>query len=454
VANGISPAAHGRGAVNVERLIMMITMKSSALQRPAVVLTGNVGPARRSINEIALALTRSLGRHRVLVYRFHPDRTLVDLDSRYCKHVPCPNLYDDEAGLTATLVEFAKRQGVGPVIFPASDGAAEFIARNAEALRACYALACPSWSCISDIQNKQRLLERAREAGVPVPITHFPKSSRELAGIARTLPYPVVVKPLVSHQWKRSEVIAAIGSVKAVVVKNREELTAVYDKVAPLTPELMVQEIVSGETDRLLTFLGYVGRDGKTLAGCVRKKLRQFPAGFGYCCLTETVTDPEIMELSIRLVERLGFCGIVGVEFMRDARDGRPKLIEINARAVRTTGAAIGAGVDLPWIAYQDLASAVPPKPQFEYAVPMRWIHLRSEVRAALPLIWKGELRFTEWLRIFRGKTTMAVWAWDDLRPSLGDLLLPLNRRARSIWQRPSRPRAEQSSHAPRKEAA
>jgi predicted ATP-grasp superfamily ATP-dependent carboligase len=434
---------------------MSTIKKTSAQQRPAVVLSENLGPPHRGLSEPALTITRSLGRHGVPVYRFHPDRTLVDLGSRYCRHVACPNLYDDEAGLTACLLTFAQQQGIEPVIFPASDGSADFLARNAGQLSGSYRLVCPSWSCLAEIQNKQRLLERACEAGVSVPVTHFPKSSRELAAVASSLPYPMVIKPLVSQHWKRSEVIAVFGKyVKAAVVHTPRELTEVYDRVAPLTPQLMVQEIVAGETERLFTFLGYVGRDGKALAGCVRKKLRQFPPGFGYCCVTETVIDAEIMDLAVRLVERLGFRGIVGVEFMRDARDGRAKLIEINARAVRTTGAAIGAGVDLPWIAYQDFTSAVPPAPQFEYAVPMRWIHLGDEIRAALPLIWKGELRFTEWLRIFRGKTMMAFWAWDDLRPSLGDLFLPLTCRLPVRRGGASPPVEHNGTYSPRNDAA
>jgi len=404
-------------------------MKPSAQRAPAVVLSGNLGPPSRSINEVALTLTRSLGRQGVRVFRFHPDRSLVDLNSRYCAHVACPNLYGDAAGLAASLVDFAEKRGERPVVFPASDGAARFLAQNEETLKSSCELACPTWSSIAEIQDKQRLLTRACDAGVPIPVTHFPKSAAELDTFAADLPYPVIIKPLMSHEWKRAEVVAAIGSVKAVVVTSPKELAEVYGKVAPLTSDLMVQEIVPGETERLLTFLGYVGRGGKTLAGCVRRKLRQFPPGFGYCCLTETVRDPEIMDLSVRLLEGLGFRGIGGVEFMRDARDGRPKLIEINARAVRTTGAAVGAGVDLPWIAYRDLTSAEPVRPTFDYAVPFRWIHLRSEVRAAVALMRKRELRPLDWLRIFRGKTVMAVWAWDDLRPSVEDLLLPLTRR-------------------------
>jgi D-aspartate ligase len=403
---------------------------------PAVILSGNLGPPRkpRSANEIALALSRSLGRRGVRVYRFHPDRSLIDLESRYCTPVRCPNHYDDEPGLIEFLGGFARAQGARPVLYPTSDGACEFISRNEELLARDFSLVCASRSCIAEIQDKGRLLAHARAAGVPIPATFFPRSLEEAEAAAGSLMYPAVIKPLTSYHWKRPEVLAAIGPVKAIQAAGPEELIGAYRKVAPLTPELMLQEIIPGEVNRLLTFLGYFGKDGRALAGCVRKKLRQYPPGFGYCSLTETVKEPEILELSIRLLTCLGYRGIGCVEWKRDPRDGLPKLIEINARAVRTTAAAIGAGIDLPWIAHQDLSTREPPPPEFEYRIPMRWIHLRSEVHAASSLIWKGELRLLEWLRIFRGPRVMAVWAWDDLRPSILDMVEPTLYR---LWKLP-----------------
>jgi predicted ATP-grasp superfamily ATP-dependent carboligase len=325
----------------------------------------------------------------------------------------------------AALLEFARQQPQRPVLFPAADGAVEFIDRNEKALGSAYALACASWECVQRVQNKQVLLEHAARIGVPIPATAFPKSVEELESVAATLCYPVIIKPLTSHHWKRPEVAAAVGGAKALVVKDAGELLDSYRKVAPLAPEMMVQEIVPGEIDRLLTFLGYVGRDGRPLAGCVRKKMRQYPPGFGYCCLAETVRDPEVMDLAIRLLTSLGYRGIAGVEFKRDARTGVPKLIEINTRAVRTTSTAIGAGVDLPWIAYQDLSGDAPVAPVFDYEVPVRWIHLRSEVRAAVPMIRNGELSLREWLRIFRGPRAEVIWAWDDMKPGFLNVTLP-----------------------------
>jgi len=406
---------------------------------PAVILTGNPAPPRapKTAGEIALALSRSLGRHGVPVFRFHPERSQIDLESRYCTHVPCPNLHDDGPGLLGALLDFARTHGGRPVLFPASDGAVEFIAHNERPLGSAFALACASWECVQRILDKQKLLEHAAGIGVPIPATSFPTSLAELECFAASLDYPAVVKPLTSHHWKRPDVAAAVKGAKAVVVNGPADLIATYRAVAPLAPKMMVQEIVPGEIDRLLTFLGYMGRGARPLAGCVRKKLRQYPAGFGYCCLAETVRDPEIMELALRLLSSLGYEGIAGVEFKRDPRTGAAKLIEINARAVRTTSTAIGAGVDLPWIAYRDQTSDTPPAPVFDYEVPVRWVHLRSEIRAVAPMIRSGELSLWKWLRGFRGPSVPAVWAWDDPKPGVLNVTLPLiHRLSRQVLPR------------------
>lgn len=386
----------------------------------AVVLSGQTGSGRavKSINHIALAITRSLGRQGVPVFRFHPNGMLHDLESRYCKHVLCPNLYDEEAALVDCLLEFARSMGRAPVLFAASDGAASFISRHSGQLAGRYRLVVAPAACIEEIQDKGRLYRRAVEVGVAIPKTFEPASEAEAILASQSIDYPAVIKPLTSHHWKTAQVSPAVGGAKAVEVDSPQALLEVYRKVAPLAPRMMIQEIVQGEDERLLTFLGYFDREGRPLAGCVRKKLRQSPARFGYCCLTETVRDKEAMQQAVRLLSALGYRGIGCVEFKRDPRDGVLKLIEINTRAVRTTGMAIGAGVDLPFIAYCDMVG-VPVKPCFHYRVGMRWVALMDEIFAARELMAGGELTFSQWLSAFRAPMVEAEWAWDDPLPFL-----------------------------------
>ena len=389
---------------------------------PAVILSGNITEPSPgwSLNEAALALTRSLGRRGVPVHRFHPDRSLADLRSRYSIHSVCPNLYDRPLDLVEMLLDFAGKAAARPVLFPSSDGSARFIASNEGLLGADFVLTCPSAACMAMTQNKQALLNAAMAAGIKVPETYFPASVSDIEAVSHSVPFPAILKPLHSSDWKSSKVQAALGHVKALRVENAQQLIHFGGLVLSLSTPFMVQEIVSGPDDNLLTFIGYVGRDGRVLAGCVRKKLRQTPPGFGYCALTDTVHSPEIVELSTQLLKALDYRGVACIEFKRDERTGDARLIEINTRAVRTSAISGAAGVDFPWIAYQDSVNPGSVQPVLTYKVPVRWIHAYDELASAGALMLRRKLSVFEWLRGFRGKpVVLAEFSWDDMLPAV-----------------------------------
>ena len=69
-----------------------------------------------------------------------------------------------------------------------------------------------------------------------------------------------------------------------------------------------------------------------------------------------------MVELGLRLLRALEFHGVSQVEFKRDPRDGRYKLMEVNPRLWQWHGLAAACGVDIPRIAYWDLLGArLPP---------------------------------------------------------------------------------------------
>lgn len=397
-------------------------MQTNQTDTPAVVLSGNLGATsgKLSINEAALALTRSLGRHAVQVFRFHPDKSLADLKSRYCTHVSCPNLYDDPLALVDALVDFSKKFGTPPVLFPASDGAAQFIADHERALEEHFIFSSPDAVCIGKTQHKSTLIQISDSIGIPVPKTIFPTDASELPAIARQVSYPVIVKPIYSPDWKRPAITSVFGRVKGLEVFDARQLVEQCRTLISLKSEIMIQEIISGPDENLITFLGYFGHDGRVLSGCLRKKLRQYPAGFGYCSLTESVDDQGIFDLAVKLFKALHYRGIGCAEFKRDPRDGKPKLIEINTRAVRTSMLAIGAGIDFPWVAYRDCVTPGTVEPVLHGKVPVRWVHLRDEIWAASSLILRGELSLGKWIKGFLGKPiVVAEFSWDDVWPGL-----------------------------------
>jgi predicted ATP-grasp superfamily ATP-dependent carboligase len=180
----------------------------------------------------------------------------------------------------------------------------------------------------------------------------------------------------------------------------------------------MVQEIIGGRDERLVTLLAYMNKDSQPIAFCIRKKIRQYPLDFGYCSNTETISSPAIKDLSFRLLTHLRYTGLAGVEFKEDPSDGKHKLIEINTRAVQTIGIAASSGVNLPLIAYSDMIGERV-EPTEDYRVGVRWVYETLDLMAAKSLVTTGRLTYREWLRSVKGATSFALYARDDLRPFL-----------------------------------
>jgi len=124
----------------------------------------------------------------------------------------------------------------------------------------------------------------------------------------------------------------------------------------------MVQELVPGGDDTLYTVGSYVARDGSPLGVFSGRKLRQTPPGIGTCRVGEAVWAQVAVDAALRLLAGFGYFGLSQVEFKRDPRDGKFKLMEINPRLWQWHGLAAACGVDLPRIAYADLVGEKPTK--------------------------------------------------------------------------------------------
>jgi predicted ATP-grasp superfamily ATP-dependent carboligase len=122
----------------------------------------------------------------------------------------------------------------------------------------------------------------------------------------------------------------------------------------------MVQELISGGDDELYTVGSYRTADREPLGIFCGRKLRQTPPGIGTCRVGEALWVGEAVEAALRLLDAFAFTGLSQVEFKRDHRDGRFKLMEINARLWQWHSLAAALGVDFPRIAYLDLIGRRP----------------------------------------------------------------------------------------------
>jgi D-aspartate ligase len=322
-----------------------------------------------------LAAIRSLGRAGVRVLAVDHRPSALGFRSKYAEPLLSPDPFEDER----RFVDFVRALGE-VVVFPTHDDSLNAIARYADDLQVLTPF--PGWDVLEHVLSKRTQLERAQAAGVDVP-TPDPGT------------FPVVVKPDRGVEFKRRYRRQAF----------RCETPAELDDALAKTEEFgaIVQEFVPGGDDSLYTVGSYLDREGKPLGIFCGRKLRQTPPGIGTCRVGEALWVPEIVDSALRLLREVGFHGISQVEFKRDARDGRFKLMEINARLWQWHGLAAACGVDIPRLAYADLTGAEPPRAEMNGGR-KRWaITLLPGERPALQ----------------RPPYVDAVFAADDPKPAL-----------------------------------
>ena len=293
-----------------------------------------------------LGAIRSLGRRGLRVFALDHRPWALGFKSRYGEPLVAPEPVDDEEGFVRFLARLGESFDEPVPIFPTHDEHLNAIARNADALAA-YRCPCPAWEVLERVQRKRHQLEQGEAIGVPVPRTRHPTSAAEALAAADELAYPVFLKPSSPLGFKR------LHGRQAFRCTNGSELEAGYVRMAEFEP--MVQEFIPGGDDELYTLGSYVAPDGTALGLFCGRKLRQTLEWMGSCRVGESVWVDEVVTDGLRLLRALGFHGISQVEFKRDPRDGRYKLIEVNPRLWQWHGLAGACGVDLPWIAYRDL---------------------------------------------------------------------------------------------------
>jgi predicted ATP-grasp superfamily ATP-dependent carboligase len=280
-----------------------------------------------------LAAVRSLGRAGIRVLAVDHRPSALGFRSKYAEPLLSPDPFTDEH----RFVNFVRALGE-VVVFPTHDDVLNRIAQYADDLNVLTPF--PDCELLERVQSKRAQLEQAAAAGIDIP-TSEPGT------------FPVIVKPDRSVEFKRRYKRQAF---RCETPAELEEALARTEEFGPI-----VQDFIPGGDDTLFTVGSYLDADGRALGVFCGRKLRQTPPGIGTCRVGEAVWVQEVVDDALTLLRAFGYRGISQVEFKRDPRDGRYKLMEINARLWQWHGLASACGVDLPLIAYRDLTGEPPP---------------------------------------------------------------------------------------------
>lgn len=356
----------------------------------------------------SLAMTRSLGKQGLEVWTAERIRMTPAACSRYCAgSLRSPDPAQEPDAYAKWLLDTLRARKFD-LLIPSDDHALEIVLQHRAEVNAwttCVLPPAESYSLASDKYQTMRLAEQSR---VPHPATRWPSDVVEVALQAEQWVYPVVIKPRKSS-----------GSRGIRIVHDPQELVRTYQEIDAQYPGPMIQEFIPAG-DRFDVCLLY-NLSGDVRASFVQREVRHFPLDIGPSTVQESVWMPELVEQAKQLLQHLPWQGVVEIEFMRDPRDGVPKLMEINPRFWNSLEMAVQAGVDFPHLLHQ-IALTGDAEEVHEYEVGRVCRNLLPS--DSLHFLANGQRRQMSppFLTGRKSGVQDDIWSWDDPWPVLGFL--------------------------------
>lgn len=364
-----------------------------------------------------LGIVRSLGRKGIPVYAVDSDPRKVGMQSKYCTPLVCPDINESEEKFIQFIVDIGKKFEQKAVLYPTGDKMVLTFSKYREKLAPYYHWLVPDDNLVRFLVSKNGLDEIAKKYNIPAPRTAFPENEKDAATMSENFQYPVIIKPSLSPNWQTPEIYSIIGANnKVVIAHSKEELLSYYNRIAAINKGMIIQELIPGGDEQLYYVCIYCDKNSEPIAGFAGQKLRLYPVHFGSASYVKSLYDPELLDLTAKMVKSVGYKGLGGVEFKKDHRDGKYKLIEFNVRFGLWDMLGEKCGVDLAFKAYKD-AIGEPIKKKWEYKTGIIWLAIRLDFAAFRVYRREGFLSLLQWLKSLIGSKSCAVFAYDDLRP-------------------------------------
>lgn len=377
--------------------------------------TKNIGAVVLGGDYQGLGIVRSLGHHGVPVCVIDDEYSIARY-SRYVQHsVSVPSLRREEEIVDA-LLRTNRRLGLdGWVVFPTRDEMVAALCRNREELSRHYRIPTPEWDSVKWAWDKRNTHRFAELCGIPTPRTWCPRTLADLDTIDPE--FPCVLKPAIKEHFFYET------KSKAWQADNRRELFEKFDAANHIAPgEIMVQEMIPGDGFHQLGYCTFF-KSGRPLGKMITRRTRQHPRTFGRAStFVETITFPEIEEMSESFLSRIQYYGLAELEFKIDPRDRKPKLLDFNARSWGYVSLGKKAGVDFPYMVYRDQLGQ--PVETAEGKVGVKWIRLTTDMPVGILDVLSRRTRLRPYLNSISACDSFAVFSQDDPWPGVVELAL------------------------------
>jgi predicted ATP-grasp superfamily ATP-dependent carboligase len=306
-----------------------------------------------------LAVIRSLGKKNIKICALSERKSAMGFHSKYCSEkLISPNPRIEPKSYLNFLLKIVKT-GDYDCIIPYHTYTAFLLCKYKDIFSDYTKIPPPEFEIFYKVYNKTELLKIAFKNDIPCPESFFNDDIDSI--ISNIQKYPVVIKSSKVH------------SVEIGICRNQLELIDKYAEMTSNFGNCIVQEYIPNGGE----FGVYTLFDSKSepLALTVQKRSRTIHEYGGISTLRETVKDEKLVKSAFKLLKSVNWSGVAMVEFRVDARDGIPKLMEINPRLWGSLQLSILSGVDFPYLFYKMITEEkVNPSLCFKDGVLCRWL--------------------------------------------------------------------------------
>lgn len=287
------------------------------------------------------------------------------------------------------------------LVIPLNDDIAILLSKHKNELRELTTPIVEDWDTFQFACDKLKTMQVCMANGVPCPKTFA--SLDDFLSQESSVLYPLVVKPRTGQ--------AAVGF---HISEDKADLMEYYGKAEKKYGPMLIQEYIP-QTDIQYKCEMYVDRVGTLKAACVFAKNRWYPINGGSSTLNTTVDRPDIIESCKTLLEKIGWRGYADIDLIKDPRDNKAKVMEINPRITGSVKICYAAGVNFSKLILQDYRKEnVEYAFNVKYGVQLRYMHT--------DVLWflKSKERFRCTPSWFNFKNCVhQIFSWDDMWPAV-----------------------------------
>jgi predicted ATP-grasp superfamily ATP-dependent carboligase len=258
--------------------------------------------------------------------------------------------------VAADLHAIGRRIGDRSLIVPLDDQSAVMVAEYADYLSEHFILPAVTAGLPRRLASKAGLRELSQQHGVPAPMSAALSSAREVAEFAASAPFPVIAKN--AGVWDNR------NATRASLCSSSSGPRLIYDadELASLTifdghdPSFVVQEYIPPESSEDWIVHLYADATAECQVLFTGRKVRSWPLGAGVTACGISAANPALAEAARQFCKAIGYCGVAGMDWRLDRRDGQYKLLDFNPRVGNNFRLSINeVGVDVVHALHLDL---------------------------------------------------------------------------------------------------